>query len=177
MWDTGVARSEAGQEHPDDVVDVRYSRSVSNLALVPFLIFIVLIFLITEVILPKTRVKDPEYLPACYGMLLVCAMMSYRLRFQTVIRIDTQGVTALRWPYPIRPTTVPWNEILSCDLVVIRSRRGTVLLFVPVFKGAAGNNLFPNMTNLNSLTQADQRKVFQSLKARFLKSDPDPWEP
>jgi hypothetical protein len=178
MLETGVARSEASPVHPDDVVHVRYPRSISNLCVVVFLIFVVLILLITEVILPKTRLKDPENLPLCYGMLLVLVAISYLLRVLTIIRIDSQGVTAQRGHYSVRATTVPWNEIFSCDLVVSRSPRGDVLGFVPVFKDSAGNSLFPKLgIGLSSSSQADQRRVFRALKSRFRKLDPDPWEP
>jgi hypothetical protein len=173
----GPAQIGAGSVPPDDVVDVRFPRWISNVFVLVCCVVAVLIFLLAEVILPKNRQVGREYLPLNYGIWLAFAAVLYLLRFMTIIRIDDLGITAERRKYSIRPTTVPWNEILSCDFVVIRSPQGGVSRFVPVLKDSGGNVLFPNLANLNTASQVDQRRVFQSLKSRFRKLDPDPWEP
>ena len=166
-----VTHGDTGSSAPVDVVDIRHPRSFSNVGVVLSLLVLVMIILSAEVFLPKNKQKGREALPGLYGMCIFFATTSYLVRYLPIIRIDQHGVAAHRRRYHLRATTVPWDEILSCDLVEVRSRLGTKSAMIPILKDSAGKVLFPNLANLLTVPRADQLKVLQALKPRFGKLD------
>ena len=168
-------RPDAGSSLPDEVIEVRYWR-LSNKVVLICIASVVLILLMAEVIVPKNEQVGRESLPLLCGFCLLFAALGYLFRYMTIIRIDADGVTAERRSHAIRPTTVPWSEIMSCDFMVLRTPRGKVSKVTPVLKDSAGNVLFPSLANLNTAERTDQRRVFLALKSRFRKLDADPWD-
>lgn len=154
----------------EDVIEIRFARSGSNVLTAIFLGFVLLIVIVTEVIIPKHRQTGREWLPALYALLLGAAAITYRLRYVNVIRIDTEGVTT-------RDTTIPWNRIASCDFIAERDTLGKIVLEYPVMKDLDGNHLFdPLGQSFGLAAPADQQRVLRSLKCRFPKLDGDSWE-
>jgi hypothetical protein len=161
---------------PSGSVEIRYPKSISNLCVLLSVGFIVLIFAICEVILPKSKQTDREALPVAYGMWVAAAVFGYVLRKIIVIRVDAQGVATTPGGFAVRPVLVRWSEIHSCELLVTRNRRGKVNEFYPVFTNSAGRAVVHCLINWGNVPMAEKRKLFLALKSRFGKPDPDPWE-
>jgi hypothetical protein len=126
----------------EDVIEVRCRRSLWMGMMLMLLGIAAFIFLLTEVLIPKNAQEGREYLPLLYGMCLGLAALMYVLKYIKIIRIDSQGVMSYRTPYSIRPTTIPWSRIASCDLIAVRDTFGKIVVNYPVMKGADGKELF-----------------------------------
>ena len=166
-----------GYTPAEDAIEIQYPRLLFNVVPLTFLGFAGVTFLLTEVIIPRQDQERREFLPLLYGVLLGLAALTYFMRYIVIIRIDARGVTAARTPYSIRPTTIPWSRIASCDLVVIRDTFGKITVAYPVMKDVEGRDLFRGLSGGLAMASADdQQKVLRYLKGRFPKLDVDPWE-
>ena len=111
-----------------------------------------------------------------YSLIVVFGVLSYWLRYMTIIRIDETGVSAPRTGCSFWPTTVPWSQIASCELVVVRDTWDKVVVTYPVLKNASGEVLFAGLrANFLHANPGDQQKVLQALEMRFPKLEVDPW--
>jgi hypothetical protein len=161
----------------EDVVEIRCARSISNGLALTYLGFAALVFVLFEVIIPRVHQEGRELLTVLYGLLLCAAALAYRMRYTKIIVIDSRGVTAARIQYSFWRTTIPWSQIASCELVVIRDVIGQVATAHPVLKDADGKDLFRGLgASLTMALPGDQQRVLRALKGRFPTLDRDPWE-
>jgi hypothetical protein len=162
---------------PGEAIEVRCRSTLSNGLALTCLAMAAVVFLLSEVVIPKAHQTGREALPALYGMFLGLGALCYLLRYIKVIRIDADGVTAHRNGYSILPTKIPWDQVASCDLVAIRDTFGKIVVTYPVMKDVAGKDLFSGlMQGFAAASSEDQQRVLHSLKQRFPKLDIDPWE-
>jgi hypothetical protein len=167
------AEPNSGYDPVEEVIEIRYPRSQTNGWVLVCLIFVAMMFVLFEVIIPKRDQRGREHLPLLYGMFLGFAAIGYLMRYVKIIRIDPLGVTAYRTKYLIRPTMIPWSQIASCDLVVVRDTFGKVAVTYPVLRDAAGKKLFVGLAAAFAMTPEDQQVVLCALKQRFPKVDLD----
>lgn len=159
--------SESGSTPSDVVVHVRHPRWMWNSFAVAWLSLVAIVFFYPEEIPPKDQQLGREFLPWGYGICIFFAAMSYLIGKKTIIRIDAQGVTAERRRSSLTATTVPWDEIASCDFVKVGYPGPWAPSVIPVFRGQAGDVLFPNIGDLRSASKSDQARVLQALESRF----------
>jgi len=110
----------------------------------------------------------------CFGL---CGAFFFFMRYYEIIRLDHLGVSSYRTQYSVWKTAIPWTQIASCELTVVRDTFGEIATAYPVLRDLDGREVFRGLVNgLAMTTPEDRQKLFGILKGRFPKLDVDPWE-